>query len=139
MSSPFLDIPESEWIAHNQHAFAIYDNYPVTRGHALIITHRQVPTWFEATDAEQKAIFDLIAELRQYLKNEFDPDGFNIGVNCGEVAGQTIDHLHVHLIPRYRGDVDDPTGGVRHVIPDRGNYKDNSIENWQESAPGANL
>lgn len=121
--SEFSEISEDDWIDSNDQAFAIYDNYPVTEGHVLIITKREVPTWYDANEDEQRAIMSLLEKMKLFLQENYDPDGFNIGINNGEAAGQTIPHLHVHLIPRYEGDMDDPRGGVRHVIPERGNYK----------------
>ena len=123
MTSPFLSRPQSEWIASNDLAFAILDGYPVNPGHVLVIPKRLVSTWWEATREEQVAILDLLEVVKRQLDESHRPDGYNIGVNAGEAAGQTVFHLHVHLIPRYRGDMDDPRGGVRHVIPSRGNYK----------------
>lgn len=123
MTSPFLSRPQSEWIASNDLAFAILDGYPVNPGHVLVIPKRLVSTWWEATREEQVAILDLLEVVKRQLDESHGPDGYNIGVNAGEAAGQTVFHLHVHLIPRYRGDMDDPRGGVRHVIPSRGNYK----------------
>ncbi|WP_272425260.1 DEAD/DEAH box helicase family protein [Polyangium jinanense] len=122
MSSPFLKIPPSNWIASNALAFAVPDLYPVSRGHTLVIPRRLIATWFDATPEEQAAIFQLVGEVKRKLGAELSPDGYNIGINAGEAAGQTVMHLHVHVIPRYRGDVDDPRGGVRHVIPGKGNY-----------------
>ncbi|MFN7133337.1 MAG: HIT family protein, partial [Myxococcales bacterium] len=122
MPSPFLEIPESEWIASNALAFAIFDRYPVSAGHALIIPKRECATWFDATHDEQLAILALLEDVKAALEHSHRPDGFNIGMNVGAAAGQTVMHLHVHVIPRYRGDMDDPRGGVRHVIPSRGNY-----------------
>jgi superfamily II DNA or RNA helicase/diadenosine tetraphosphate (Ap4A) HIT family hydrolase len=122
VTSPFLDIPASAWVAHNDLAFAVRDRYPVSPGHTLIIPRREVPTWFEATPGEHAALLALVAEVKQALDDELHPHGYNVGFNAGEVAGQTVMHLHVHVIPRYRGDVEDPRGGVRHVIPGKGNY-----------------
>jgi diadenosine tetraphosphate (Ap4A) HIT family hydrolase len=123
MTSPFLERPESDWIASNELAFAIHDSYPVSPGHALVVPRRVIATWFEASRDERQAIFDLVDEVKHLLDARTPaPDGYNIGINCGEAAGQTVLHLHVHVIPRYRGDVPDPTGGVRHVIPGEGNY-----------------
>ncbi|MBN1208210.1 MAG: DEAD/DEAH box helicase family protein [Myxococcaceae bacterium] len=122
MSSPFLAIPESEWVASNTLAFAILDRYPVSPGHTLVIPRRPVATWFEATTEEQRALFELVDEIKRRLDAKLAPDGYNIGFNVGEAAGQTVFHLHVHVIPRFRGDVADPRGGVRHVIPGKGNY-----------------
>jgi diadenosine tetraphosphate (Ap4A) HIT family hydrolase len=123
MTSPFLERPESDWIASNELAFAIRDGYPVSPGHALVIPRRLVATWFEASAAERQAIFELVDEVKRQLDSRPPaPDGYNIGINCGAAAGQTVMHLHVHVIPRFEGDVPDPTGGVRHVIPGKGNY-----------------
>jgi superfamily II DNA or RNA helicase/diadenosine tetraphosphate (Ap4A) HIT family hydrolase len=124
MSSPFTKIPESDWIAENDHAFAIHDNYPVTEGHALVIPKEEVPTWFDATRDQQIALIDLVDEVKQMLDDRYAPDGYNVGINNGEAAGQTVFHLHIHVIPRNEGDVEDPTGGVRNVIPEKGNYRD---------------
>ena len=123
MSSPFLEVPATEWVAHNALAFAVRDRFPVSPGHTLIVPRRLVATWFEATEAEQHALLALAAEVkRAFDAGPSPPDGYNLGVNVGEAAGQTVMHLHLHVIPRYRGDMDDPRGGVRHVIPGKGNY-----------------
>lgn len=103
----------------NEHAWACFDKNPVTRGHLLLVTKRHVPHWFLATAEERGALIDLVNSGRELLEREFQPDGFNVGVNVGPAAGQTIPHLHVHLIPRYLGDSPDPRGGVRGVIPAR--------------------
>lgn len=120
--SVFSAIPESDWSAANEFAFAIPDRYPVNPGHTLIITKRPIPSWFDASDDEKLAIFELIDEVKNALDRELKPDGYNVGFNDGLAAGQTITHLHVHIIPRFQGDITDPRGGVRHVIPARGNY-----------------
>lgn len=120
--SPFEHVPDAEYIAVNDLAFAIRDRFPVAAGHTLVITRRRVATWFEATRDEQIAILDLIDVVKEELDAEFTPDGYNVGFNAGAAAGQTIDHLHVHVIPRYDGDAPDPRGGVRHVMPGLGNY-----------------
>ena len=122
MSSPFLAIDPRDWVAESELAFAIRDRYPVTEGHTLVVPKRLVETWFDASRDEQRAIFDLVDEVKRQLDAELSPDGYNVGFNAGDAAGQTVMHLHVHVIPRYRGDMDDPRGGVRHVIPSRGNY-----------------
>src|SRR4051812_14461943 len=115
--SPFLAIEQSAWVASNELAFAVRDEYPVTPGHTLVILRRTVPTWFDATREEQIALLDLVLFVKRALDVEFRPDGYNVGFNVGEAAGQTVMHLHVHVIPRLRGDVVDPRGGIRHVIP----------------------
>jgi superfamily II DNA or RNA helicase/diadenosine tetraphosphate (Ap4A) HIT family hydrolase len=122
VTSPFLEAPESSWVAQNALAFALRDRFPVSPGHTLVIPRRLVATWFDATAEERAALFELVAIVKQKLDQEHHPDGYNIGINAGEAAGQTVMHLHVHVIPRYRGDVDDPRGGVRHLLPGKGNY-----------------
>jgi superfamily II DNA or RNA helicase/diadenosine tetraphosphate (Ap4A) HIT family hydrolase/SOS-response transcriptional repressor LexA len=120
--SVFLEVPEAAWVCANDLAFAFRDRFPVSPGHTLIVTRRVTPDWFSATDDEQRAVLSLIAEVKQRLDNELAPDGYNVGFNAGAAAGQTVMHLHVHVIPRFRGDMDDPRGGVRHVVPSKGNY-----------------
>ncbi len=122
MSSPFLEVPEARWVASNALAFALRDAFPVSPGHTLVVPRRLVATWFEATRAEQHALLDLVDEVKRALDRELAPAGYNVGFNAGEAAGQTVQHLHVHVIPRFPGDVPDPRGGVRHVIPARANY-----------------
>ena len=91
----------------------------MSEGHTLLITKRHTPTWFDATADEQRALCDAIGPAREVVEKRLSrvPDGWNVGFNAGEAAGQTVPHLHVHLIPRWRGDVEDPRGGVRGVIP----------------------
>ncbi len=120
MSCPFCEADGE--ILGNELAFAKYDAYPVSPGHLLVIPRRHVADWFEVTDEEQQAIFSLVSEGKKILDAEFKPDGYNVGINCGEAAGQTIFHVHVHLIPRYTGDVPNPRGGVRAVIAAKKNY-----------------
>ncbi|MFN9720472.1 MAG: DEAD/DEAH box helicase family protein [Planctomycetota bacterium] len=124
MNSPFLSYPETDWLAANHLAFAVFDRFPVSLGHALVVTRRVVVTWFEATPEEQAALMLLVNEVKAILDQHLKPrpDGYNVGFNAGEAAGQTIPHLHIHVIPRYKGDMADPRGGVRHVIPGKGNY-----------------
>ncbi len=109
-------------ILENDLAWARYDKYPVSPGHLLIISKRHVADFFDTTIEERRALNDLLQEAKKMLEREYSPDGYNIGVNCGEAAGQTIMHLHIHLIPRYQGDIDNPRGGVRGVIPDKRIY-----------------
>jgi superfamily II DNA or RNA helicase/diadenosine tetraphosphate (Ap4A) HIT family hydrolase len=118
----FLEVPEAAWVCSNALAFAFRDRFPVTPGHTLVVTRRVTPDWFTATDDERAAVFALIAEVKRQLDEELAPDGYNVGFNVGEAAGQTVMHLHVHVIPRRRGDMDDPRGGVRHVLPSKANY-----------------
>ncbi len=100
----------------------MWDRFPVAAGHALVIPRRHVTTWFDATPEEHGALVAAIERVRQEILQRHKPDGFNIGINVGAAAGQTVFHLHIHIIPRYHGDVPDPRGGVRHVIPGKGNY-----------------
>src|SRR5215469_7082148 len=120
--SPFLAIPDSQWLAANESAFAIPDRYPVTPGHALVVARRPIATWWDTTDEERGDILRLVDEVKGLLDARFRPDGYNIGINIGAAAGQTVGHLHVHVMPRYQGDVPDPRGGVRHILPGKGNY-----------------
>lgn len=122
-TSVFLRRPASEHVASNALAFAIRDGFPVSPGHTLVVPRRVVATWFDASADEQRAIFELVEVVKRQLDAELAPDGYNIGINVGEAGGQTVMHLHVHVIPRFTGDVDDPRGGVRFVVPEAGNYK----------------
>ena len=102
--------------------FSIYDNFPVSKGHVLIITKRHVEDYFSLTKEEKISIDKAIMFMKNFIDLNFKPDGYNIGINNGVAAGQTISHLHVHLIPRYQGDVENPKGGVRGVIPNKQKY-----------------
>lgn len=117
MLCPFCTLKPSQILMQNQHAKAFYDKYPVQQGHLLIIPNRHIETYFDATEKEILAIHQLIHKGKQQLNETFSPDGYNIGVNIGEYGGQTIPHLHFHLIPRYKGDIDDPRGGIRKAVP----------------------
>jgi len=119
---PFCSPDITRIILANTHAIAIYDGYPVSPGHSLIIPKRHIASFFEAAREEQIALLDLLAEMQEILVKERNPDGFNIGINVGEAAGQTVMHLHIHLIPRYAGDQPDPRGGVRWIFPDKAAY-----------------
>lgn len=119
-SCPFC--AASEVLCSNDLAYARFDKYPASPGHALIIPFRHVADFFETTPTERQAMFLLLGEVKPIIEAQFRPDGYNIGVNVGEAAGQTIAHVHLHVIPRYRGDVKQPRGGVRGVIPSRQNY-----------------
>lgn len=111
-----------DYILENELAYAIYDKYPVGKGHMLFIPKRHVKDFFDITKEEREAIFELIDEGKRLLDEKYSPDSYNVGINCGEYAGQTVMHVHVHLIPRYIGDMKDPRGGVRGVIPDKMKY-----------------
>ncbi|MDW7645937.1 MAG: HIT family protein [Desulfuromonadales bacterium] len=119
---PFCQIDTSRILLANEQAVAIGDGYPVSPGHSLIIPKRHIASIFEATAVEQAALWELVVKTRELLQVERQPDGFNIGINDGEAAGPTVMHLHIHLIPRYAGDITDPRGGVRWVRPEKAPY-----------------
>ena len=102
--------------------FAIRDGFPISPGHMLIIPRRHIASFFDATSAERTSLLELLDVARNRLVEEFAPAGFNIGINDGPAAGQTVPHLHIHLIPRFAGDSADPRGGVRWVIPTFADY-----------------
>lgn len=114
---PFCN-PESgrKIILENELCYCVYYKYPVSKGHVLIIPKRHCADYFELTSDEQTACWRIVNELKIILTEKFHPDGFNIGINVNEASGQTIPHVHIHLIPRYKGDVEEPEGGVRGVI-----------------------
>jgi diadenosine tetraphosphate (Ap4A) HIT family hydrolase len=124
MNCIFCEINEtkSRIILQNSYAFAISDQYPVSQGHTLIILKRHVPSIFEASSEEISAIFDLTNQVQKILSKQFKPDGYNVGFNDLKAAGQSIPHCHMHIIPRYQGDVKNPRGGIRGVIPGKQNY-----------------
>jgi diadenosine tetraphosphate (Ap4A) HIT family hydrolase len=101
---------------------AIYDNYPVSQGHVLLIPKRHVETFFNLNMIEFGSLGVTIGIIKMILDKKFHPDGYNIGANCGEAAGQTVMHCHIHIIPRYKGDMENPRGGVRGVIPEKQKY-----------------
>ncbi len=106
----------------NRLAFVVLDKYPVSPGHLLVITKRHVGDYFATTLEERLAIDELLYQGKAWLEQEYKPDGYNIGVNCKEAAGQSVMHVHVHLIPRYKGDIENPRGGVRGAIPEKRIY-----------------
>ena len=109
-------------ILENSTCFAIYDRYPVNNGHILIIPKRHFSSYFEATKEELEEFNEMIFEVRNSLDSIYSPDGYNVGINCGKAAGQTVMHAHIHLIPRYKDDVLDPRGGIRGIIPSKQIY-----------------
>lgn len=118
----FCKLPESRVIHRNELALWIYDAFPVSPGHSLIIPTRHVLSYFEITTDERLAMHTLLDQAKASLARELSPHGFNIGINDGASAGQTISHLHMHLIPRFEGDVADPRGGIRWIIPEKAKY-----------------
>ena len=109
-------------ITENEYWYAIYDKYPVSKGHTLLITKRHISSFFDLTSEEIEQMYDMIYYIKNKLDIEYFPDGYNIGVNCGRAAGQTMPHCHIHIIPRYNDDVENPTGGIRGVIPNKQKY-----------------
>lgn len=109
-------------VLENELAFARYDEFAVSQGHILFLTKRHIKDFFEITKEERNAIFELLDKAKKIIDEKYHPSGYNIGMNCGVSAGQTIMHVHVHLIPRYDGDVENPRGGVRGVIPTKQKY-----------------
>jgi diadenosine tetraphosphate (Ap4A) HIT family hydrolase len=119
---PFCPLPTDRIISESDYTITIRDSFPVSEGHTLIIPKRHVQSFFELHAIEKAAVLQALDEAKEALDREFSPDGYNIGINDGEAAGQTVMHLHVHLIPRYEGDTEDPRGGVRHVFPGKAKY-----------------
>jgi len=119
---PFCSLPAERLVDAGELAVVIRDGFPVSKGHSLVIPRRHVASWFDVTREEQLALLDLLARARRQIDEEFHPDGYNIGINDGPAAGQTVRHLHIHLIPRYAGDTEDPRGGVRWVFPHKAAY-----------------
>jgi diadenosine tetraphosphate (Ap4A) HIT family hydrolase len=115
---------KSRVVKESSNAVAIKDGYPITKGHSLIIPKRHIQSFFDTTELERQQLLALIDEVKADIDGEFSPDAYNIGINDGPAAGQTVRHLHIHLIPRYEGDIVDPRGGVRWVIPDKAVYWD---------------
>jgi diadenosine tetraphosphate (Ap4A) HIT family hydrolase len=119
---PFCCLPAERILAGNAQAVAIADAFPVSAGHSLIIPHRHLTRFFDLTEEEVTAVHALLRRMKDHLDETRNPAGYNVGINVGTAAGQTVAHVHVHLIPRYLGDVTDPVGGVRNIIPGRGWY-----------------
>lgn len=122
MTCPFCTLPRDRIVEENEYAFWIYDAFPVSAGHSLIIPKRHVGSFFDVSAEERSAMLALLDRAKGAVEAEYHPDAFNIGINDGLAAGQTVPHLHLHLIPRYKGDVDDARGGVRWVIPEKADY-----------------
>lgn len=119
---PFCSLPRERIWKDSAEAVAVFDGFPVTEGHTLVIPKRHVGSFFALSSDEQSAILRFVNEVRTELQQRFRPDSFNLGLNDGPEAGQTIGHCHLHLIPRRKGDVEDPRGGVRWVIPGKARY-----------------
>jgi len=120
--SPFYPLPPDRVIAESERCSAFLDRFPLTEGHTLVVPKRVAASLYELEPAWQAELWALVATARARLAERFRPDGFNIGLNDGAAAGQTVPHVHVHVIPRYRGDVPDPRGGIRWILPERAAY-----------------
>jgi len=120
----FCNLRDERIIYECNHTIAFIDTYPASPGHTLVVPKRHIPTYFDASEDEILAIGKAVQICKEFLDNEFNPDAYNIGINNGEAAGQSIKHLHVHIIPRYMGDVEDPKGGVRWILKNKANYWD---------------
>ena len=121
---PFCKLPQDRIIDSNEFGFVIRDGFPISPGHTLIIPKRHVGSFFEISQKERYALLALLDKAKETIDTEFHPDGFNIGINDGPSAGQTVPHLHMHLIPRFKNDQADPRGGVRWIIPEKAKYWD---------------
>jgi diadenosine tetraphosphate (Ap4A) HIT family hydrolase len=120
--SVFSNIPEDKKIYTGKNFFLIYDNYPVSPGHILIISNEEKLDYFSLNQEEKGELNSLIEMAKKIIERDQKPDGFNIGMNCGVAAGQTVMHFHCHVIPRYFGDMENPRGGIRHCVKDKGYY-----------------
>lgn len=121
---PFCDQASIQIVSESVHALAFRDRYPISPGHTLVIPRRHVPTIFDLSREEESDVWELVRTVGGDLETELEPDGFNVGHNAGAAAGQTVGHAHIHVIPRYQGDLADPRGGIRWVIPDKAVYWD---------------
>ena len=119
---PFCTLPVVRIIDSNDHGMVVRDGFPISAGHTLVIPRRHIGSFFELTADERHGLLGLLDKAKEVLDAELRPDGFNIGINDGPAAGQTVPHLHIHLIPRYKGDLADPRGGVRWIIPEKADY-----------------
>jgi diadenosine tetraphosphate (Ap4A) HIT family hydrolase len=119
---PFCNPVINEIVARNNLCYARWDRYPVSKGHLLVIPFRHIPDFFSMTLEEKQALLALVDKCKEVIDENFKPAGYNIGLNIGEAAGQTVMHCHCHVIPRYVGDVRDPKGGVRGVVPGKKGY-----------------
>ena len=122
LNCPFCNLEINRILLQNDFAISIRDAFPVSKGHSLVIPKRHISSIFDATEDELVHTFKLVAETRALLNDQYKPQGLNVGINDGVAAGQTVMHVHLHLIPRYQGDQSDPRGGVRWIFPDKAKY-----------------
>jgi len=119
---PFCTLPPERILLTSTNGLIIRDGYPISPGHTLVIPRRHVDSFFNLTADERVDLLGLLDQAKAGIDKEFKPDTYNVGINDGPAAGQTVPHLHIHLIPRYTGDVPDPRGGVRWIIPEKADY-----------------
>lgn len=123
-ASPFHPLAPESILLETERCMAFLDRFPLTRGHTLVAPKRVVASLYDLPAEWQAEVWDVVRRARDILRSRYQPDGFNIGLNDGAAAGQTVPHVHVHVIPRYRGDVPDPRGGIRWILPERAAYWD---------------
>ena len=114
--------PDRSVLAQTELSLAFLDGFPVSNGHTLVVPRRHIVSIWEMTTEEYIDALNLVRQVKDILQKKFEPQGFNIGANCGEAAGQSVFHAHIHVIPRYSGDVPSPKGGIRNIIPGKGDY-----------------
>ena len=124
MTCFFCCVPAERVLYEDDLVMVLRDGFPVSPGHSLVVPRRHVQSWFDATEQEQIQLMRALSWARGDLQTELQPDAFNIGINDGPIAGQSVPHLHIHLIPRYQGDHNEARGGVRWIFPDKANYWD---------------
>jgi len=124
----FCDVQKEENAIVNEHTFGRWDENPISKGHALIFPKRHFSSFFDLTEEELKDLYKTIKQMKEIIKEKYNPDAYNIGINDGEAAGRTIHHLHIHLIPRYTGDCENPRGGVRKLFPEKADYTKKVLE-----------
>ena len=120
--NPFRNIPADRVLLENEYFYVIQDIYPVSEGHMLIISKREAVDYFSLTIKEKESLSEMVESAKNKIEEKHKPDGYNIGMNCGEAAGQTVMHFHCHVIPRYKGDMENPRGGIRHCVEGKGYY-----------------
>lgn len=120
--SVFQEIKQNEYLFETKYFFAIFDKFPVSPGHLLIISKSLKKDYFDLDNTEKKDLIKAINKGKDIITQYYLPSGYNIGMNCGEDAGQTVMHFHCHIIPRYKGDMENPRGGIRHCVQGKGYY-----------------
>ena len=118
----FYELPDERVKFETENFFVVEDGFPVSPGHCLIISKEVKISYFDLSEEERYELSNVIFLVKEHIENSYQPDGYNVGMNCGELAGQTVMHFHCHIIPRYLGDMDNPRGGIRHCIDGKGYY-----------------